>query len=58
MAKKTRDNIKGMNIDKHNVVEVVYKIRAGFRWKKTKEGWDYWYAIVKRLEEIAEKGED
>jgi hypothetical protein len=53
MAWRKNDKLDEMRLDRAKAKEAATAIRDAFIWDATREGGDYWYRVVMRLEAFA-----
>lgn len=52
---KPKDKVEEMHIIRKNIERAIFGIYSGFVWGYSKEGYNFWAKVVKRLEEIKRK---
>ena len=54
MARRKKDNLKEMRLDREKARQAHKLIWNAFVWSETREGRDYWYRVAMRLKAFAE----
>ena len=54
MARRKKDNLKDMRLDREMAAKAHKLIWDAFVWSETREGSDYWYRVAMRLKAFAE----